>query len=310
MRHRLLVPVLLIAFAKTALAQTAEAPASGVAATVNGESIRLEEVDAFIKAKIAATPLTTTQLKQLRTEVVSDMIGDVLLRQFLRQYGPKIDAAEIDKHLKELSDSLAKQGKTLADFYRDTQQTEAQVRESWTSLLQISGYVKQHVPDEQLKHYYAANKDQFDRVEVRVSHVMVRLGPNATPVEKAAAREKLQAVRAEIAAGRLDFAVAAKKHSQCPSASEGGDLGYILRRGMLADEKFCKAAFALKVGETSQVIDGEFGVHLIRVTDRKSGTPSTFEKCLDDVRDQFTEDFRVELVAKLRKQAEIRITVP
>ena len=309
MRHWILIPVLLSGFGGTAPAQTV-VQESGVAATVNGEAIRLDEVDAFIKTKLSATPLTTMQIKQLRTEVVSDLIGDVLLRQFLRQHGPKVEAAEIDKHLKALSESLAKRGKSLADFYRETQQSEAQVRETWTTLLQLSGYVKQHVPDEQLKLYYQANKDQFDRVEVRVSHIMVRLGPNASPVEKAAAREKLQAVRAEIAAGRLDFAAAAKKHSQCPSAADGGDLGFILRKGMLADEAFCKAAFALKVGELSNVVECEFGVHLIRVAERKPGTASTFEKCLDDVRDQFIEDFRVELVAKLRKQAEIRITVP
>ncbi len=286
------------------------APDSVIAATVNGEAIRLEEVDAIIQAKFAGTPLNAQQMKQLRTEIVSGMIDDVLLRQFLRQYGPKIEAAEIDQHLKALEVSLSKRGKTLADFYRETQQSEAQVRETWTALLQLSGYVKQHVPDDQLKLYYEANKDQFDRVEVRVNHIMIRVGPSASATERAAARERLKAIRAEIAAGRLDFAAAAKKYSQCPSASDGGDLGYILRRGMLADEAFSKAAFALKVGEVSDVVEAEFGLHLIRVADRKPGTPSTFEKCLDDVRDQFTDDFRVELVAKLRKQTEIRVTVP
>lgn len=307
MRRWLFVPAVLFVFPVTVSAQP---PESKIAATVNGEAIRLDEVDAFIKAKIAATPLTVQQLKQLRTEVVTDMVADVLLRQFLRQYGPKVEPAEIDKHLKALADGLAKRGKTLADFYRETQQSEAQVRETWTTMLQLAGYVKQHVPDEQLRLYYQANKDQFDRVEVRVSHVMVRLGPSATAIERAAAREKLQAVRNEIAAGRLDFAAAARKHSQCPSASDGGDLGFILRKGMLADEAFCKAAFALKVGELSNVVETEFGVHLIRVGERKPGIPTTFEKCLEDVRDQFIEDFRVELVAKLRKQAEVRITVP
>ncbi|HJZ58982.1 MAG TPA: peptidylprolyl isomerase [Gemmataceae bacterium] len=311
MPRRVFVPALLLALTATAAAQTPAPPApSPIAATINGEPIRLEEVDAYIKGKLAATPLTTAQLRQLRTEVVSDMIDDVLLRQFLRQHGPKIDPAEIDKHLKALAESLANQRKTLADFYRETNQTEAQVRETWTKLLQLSGYVRQHVSDDQLRQYYSANKDYFDRVEVKVSHIMIRVGPGAMPTERAAAKDKLRALRAEIVAGRLDFAEAAKKHSQCPSAPQGGDLGYILRKGMLTDEAFCKAAFAMKPGELSDVVESAYGVHLIRVTDRKPGMPSTFEKCTEDVLDQFTEDFRVELVAKLRKQAQIQITVP
>src|SRR5262249_36993865 len=164
--------------------------------------------------------------------------------------------------------------------------------------------------DDQLRQYYSANKDYFDRVEVKVSHIMIRVGPGAMPTERAAAKDKLRALRAEIVAGRLDFAEAAKKHSQCPSAPQGGDLGYILPKGMLTDEAFCKAAFAMKPGELSDVVESAYGVHLIRVTDRKPGMPSTFEKCTEDVLDQFTEDFRVELVAKLRKQAQIQITVP
>jgi peptidyl-prolyl cis-trans isomerase C len=305
------VPTLVLGLAGTVSGQNPPGSLQPViAATVNGEPIRLDEVDAFLKAKLAVTPLTAADLRRLRTEVVSDMIDDVLLRQFLRQHGPKIDPTEIDRHLKALSESLARQGKTLNDFYRETNQTEAQVRESWTTLLQLSGYVKQHVTDEQLRQYYLANKDCFDRVEVRVSHVVVRVGPGAAATERAAAQEKLQALRAEIVAGKVSFADVAKKHSQCPTAPQGGDLGFIVRKGMGMDESFCKAAFALKVGEVSGVVETEYGVHLILVTDRKPGTPSTFEKCLDDVRDQFTDDFRVELVGRLRKQAQIQITVP
>jgi peptidyl-prolyl cis-trans isomerase C len=279
------------------------------AATVNGEVIRLGDLDAYIKGKLPVGPLTAAQARQLRTEIVSDMIDDALLRQFLRQNAPKVEAAEVDQHLKALAASLAKQGKTLADFYRETHQTEAQARETWTTLLQLGRYVKGRVTEEQLRQFYAANRDVFDRVEVRVSHIMIRATASGPPVERAAAKEKLQALRAQIAAGRIDFVDAAKRYSQCPSAPQGGDLGFIPRKGML-DEPFAKAAFALKPGEVSNVVETDSGVHLIRVTARKPGTPSTFEACAEDVREVFTDDFRAELVARLRKQAQIQITVP
>jgi peptidyl-prolyl cis-trans isomerase C len=280
------------------------------AATVNGEVVRLAEVDAVIRAKFPVGPLTAAQLRQLRTEVANDLVDDLLVKQFLRRHGPKVEPAEVEKHLKALAASLAKQNKTLADYYRETDQTEAQVRESWTAMLQLSRYVREHVKDDQLRQYYAANKDFFDRVEVRVSHILVRTGPAAAATERAAAREKLQKLRAELLAGTVTFADAARRHSHCPSALQGGDLGYILRKGMLTEEAFCRAAFALKPTELSEVVETGSGLHLIRVTDRKPGVASAFEGCVEDVREAFTDDFRAELVGKLRKQAQVQLTVP
>ena len=88
------------------------------------------------------------------------------------------------------------------------------------------------------------------------------------------------------------------------------DLGYITRKGMLTEESICATAFAMKVGELSSVLETDFGVHLIVATDRKPGANSEFEKCIEDVRDAFTDDFRTELTAKLRKQAQIQMKLP
>jgi peptidyl-prolyl cis-trans isomerase C len=303
-------------FALTALAVStlalAQPPAinNPIAATVNGDSITLAEVDAVLKQSLPLIPLTASQRRQMRIEVLSDMVDDLLLRQFLRKNGPKVDPAEIDAQLKAFAEKLQKEGKTLADFYKETGQTEAQVRESWTASMQLTGYVKGIATEEQLKAYFNANKDHFDRVEVKVRHIVIRAGKNATPAERAAAKERLEAIRTQIAAGKLDFAEAAKKYSHCPSGPNGGDIGYIYRKGGLVDEGFAKAAFALKQGELSSVIETEFGLHILQVTDRKPGTPSTYEKSVTDVLDTYSDDFRTELIAKLRKEARIQITVP
>lgn len=297
-----------LALAAVALAQPPDP--NPVAATVNGERITLTEVDALLKSTLPLTPLTAAQKRQMRIEVLSDMVDDALLRQFLRKNGPKVDPAEIDAQLKAFGEKMQKEGKTLADFYKETGQTEAQVKEAWTTAMQLTGYVKSNTTEEQLRAYFAANKDHFDRVQVKVRHVVLRASKNVPPTERAAAKEKLEAIRTEIAAGTLDFAAAAKKHSHCPSGPTGGDIGYISRKGGIVDEAFAKAAFALKGGELSGVIETDFGFHVLQVTDRKAGEPATYDKSVTDVVDTYADDFRTELMAKLRKEGQIQITVP
>ncbi|MCI0702042.1 MAG: peptidylprolyl isomerase [Planctomycetia bacterium] len=299
-----------LAFGTFAFSQPPAPPKDSVAATVNGEKIMLSEVDAVLRATLPLTPLNAAQQRQMRTEVLTDLVDDVLLRQYLRKYGPKVDPSEIDSQLKAFGEKLKQEGKSLADFYKQTGQTEAQVRESWLIAMQLTGYVKSLATEEQLKAYFAANKDHFDRVQVKVRHIVLRVRKNATPVERAAAKEKLEAIRSEIAAGKLDFAMAARKHSQCPSGPTGGGIGFIFRKNGFMDEAFSKAAFALKPGELSGVVETEFGFHILQVTDRKPGTPTTYDKSATDVLDTYSDDFRVELIAKLRKQAQIAITVP
>ena len=68
--------------------------------------------------------------------------------------------------------------------------------------------MRQTVTEAQLKQYYDANKDYFDRVEVKASHILVRVGPKALPMERAAAKERLLAIQRDVVAGKLDFAAA------------------------------------------------------------------------------------------------------
>jgi peptidyl-prolyl cis-trans isomerase C len=310
MRLRFLVPVALLALVGTALAQPPAVPAPEVAATVNGEPISVAELDAAVAVSLPAAPITAAQRRQLRAALLDDLIDDKLVKQFLTKHGPKVDPAEIDAQTTALKAHLVRENRTLADHLKQTGRTEAQLRDDWAAQIGLANYVKQHATDDQLKAYHAANRDHFDKVEVRVSHIVVRVGRNAPPTERAAAKEKLQAIRADLAAGKTTFAAAAKKFSQCPSALQGGDLGFIRRRGLPEDEPLAKAAFALKVGGLSEVIETDHGFHVLTITDRKPGTPSTVEKCIVEVLEAYTDDVRIELVKKLRKEGQVRVALP
>ncbi|HVL13937.1 MAG TPA: peptidylprolyl isomerase [Gemmata sp.] len=286
-------------------------PEATTVATVNGAAITLAELDAALGANLPHVPLTLSQRRALRATVLNDLIDDALLKQFLAKNAPKADhAAELDAQMKALTAALLKENRTVADYLKQTGQTEARLCESWLMNLQLADYVKEQVTEEQLKAFHAANRDHFDCAEVRLSHVMIRASRGLPATERAKAKERLQAVRAEVAAGKLDLAAAAKKHSECPTAKDGGDLGYIRRRGLPEDEPLAKAAFALKPGDLSDVIETDYGFHILAVTDRKPGTPTPLEKCILEVLEEYTDDYRMTLVKKLRAEGQVKITLP
>src|SRR5262249_4970514 len=132
--------------------------------------------------------------------------------------------------------------------------------------------------DAVLKKYWEENKLFFDKVVVRASHILFRLPRTASETEKQAAKNKLLGLRKEIVAGKLDFAEAAKKYSDCPSSKNGGDMGLFPVRFSGIHDVIVRTAFSMRVGEVSDVVTTEFGFHLIKVTERKPGEASVFDK--------------------------------
>ena len=294
-------------FAATcAWAQTGTKPI----AVVNGEAIPRSEFDAVQSLRPrAVTPQTASQTKADSEQIVNSLVEEVLLRQFLAKHTPPAKADEIEKQFAELGSALKAQKKTIADYCKETMQTEKQIRANIESMMRWSAYLMEHRTDDDLKAYYEANKDFFDKVTVKCSHIVFRIGIEAPPAERAEALKRMQDLRQQIVAGKIAFAEAAQKFSQCPSASKGGSLGYIYRKWMV-EEPFAKAAFALKVNEISDVVVTDYGVHLIQVHDRKPPEPSDFAKIKDDVRDCCGEEMRQKLLIDLRKNAKIEMNLP
>ena len=76
------------------------------------------------------------------------------------------------------------------------------------------------------------------------------------------------------------------------------------------DETYAKAAFSLPIGEVSEMVESDFGYHLIMVTERKPGKTLKFEEAARDVRDCYETELRQNLLAALRKKAKVEITLP
>ena len=134
------------------------------------------------------------------------------------------------------------------------------------------------VPPAELQSYYEQNKASFTEPEQRrASHILLTVGEGGSAKDKDGARKLAQELLARIKARPDDFAKLAQEYSKDPgSAAKGGDLGFF-GRGMMV-KPFEEAAFGLKPGDTSDIVESEFGLHLIRVSEVKGGAIAPFEQ--------------------------------
>jgi len=276
------------------------------AAIVNGETIFWSEVKAILDQRPSTTPLPKAAQDELRQAALDMLIDDMVMRQFLRKTVPLPDSKDIQKEIADLEEGLKKQSKTLSDFLKENHMSEQHLRMDIAARLQWKIFLREKLPDADLKKYYEANKPLFDKVLVQASHILVKVPSNATAADRQTYRAKLETLRQEIVAGKIDFGQAAQKYSDCPSKDKKGDVGHFPYKFVVV-EPFAKAAFGIKKGEISDIVTTDFGYHLILVTDRTSGEPSDFEAIKESVRETYAQDLELyqRILSEQRKQAKI-----
>lgn len=152
------------------------------------------------------------------------------------------------------------------------------------------------VNDADLRSYYEQNKARFGTPEERrASHILITAATSAPAAERDKARARATELLAEVRKAPATFAAVARKNSQDPgSAEKGGDLGFVARGAMV--KPFEDAMFALKKGDISDVVESEFGFHVIHLDDIKPSVVQPFEQVRttieNDVRgQQATQEF-------------------
>ena len=150
------------------------------------------------------------------------------------------------------------------------------------------------VSEEDLRKYYSENEKRYTAPEERrASHILVKADKDAPKAEREKARAKAETLLAEIRKNPQSFAELARKNSDDEgSAPKGGDLEFFGRGQMV--KPFEDAAFALKPGETSGVVETDFGYHIIQVTGARGGEKKSFEA----VRGEVENEVRSQLVQK------------
>ncbi len=134
------------------------------------------------------------------------------------------------------------------------------------------------VSEDELKSYYEQNMARLSNLEERrVSHILITADASAPAAEREKARAKAEKLLAEVKQSPDKFADLARQNSQDPgSAAKGGDLDFFGRGAMV--KPFEEVAFSLKKGDTSNVVETEFGFHILRLTDVKAPKQKTFEE--------------------------------
>lgn len=118
--------------------------------------------------------------------------------------------------------------------------------------------------ENEVKAYFEQNRDRMGKR--RASHILLTVPAGASDAEKAAVREKADQLLAQVRKDPSKFAELAKAESQDPgSAAQGGDLGFFQRGAMV--KPFEDAVFALRKGDISDVVETDFGFHIIELTD-------------------------------------------
>ncbi len=288
-----------------------------VAAVVNRDIITLSEVETRAAPELQRVaemgePAKRAELRSMvMKKSMEALIGEKLMEAQIKELNIDTSDPEIDAAI----DDVKKQNGIDGDAF------ERMLNQEGYSMTSYRGFMKKHlsrlklvqlkvrgkvkVADEDLKAEYAkvAAVESQD-AEVHARHLLVQVQPKATAEQVEAGRVKAVALMNEALKGG-DFAELAKKKSEGPSASDGGDLGFF-RRGVMVAE-FEKVAFGLPVGGISEPIRTKFGWHVIKVEERRAVAAKTFEELKDALRDRLLrsqlEKYTDQYVQELRSQA-------
>jgi len=258
-------------------------------ATVGGEVILMSEYERRAKPvieeyeKFLTGPDKEIKIKELKEKIIEQMIDERILIQEGKSKKIKVNNKEIQDGIEEIkkrfgteeeyNQELAKQGLSGEKF-------KEQVKEQLMVIKLIDQEVKAQVvspTDSEIEDFYKQNEaEMVEPEQVRVRHILIKVDENT---DKSKALKRIREILKEVKKGETSFAELAKKYSEGPSAPRGGDVGFFIRGQMV--RKFEEVAFALQVGEISDVVETEYGYHIIQCIEKKAGE----KKSLEEVRD-------------------------
>ena len=290
---------------------------SDAVARVNGELVGRDEFEGVVESNIARYEAQSGESfnAQQRPQLERQVLDGLITRTILEQEAEQLDISVGDERFSETLDQFKQQFpdeqgyQTALDqqgFTEEEFETELRRQMVIEELIRSQVYDQVAVSEQEMRTFYDDNPQYFQQDDQVAARHIIFTTEGVEESERAALQEELEEIRQEIEDG-ADFGEMAREHSQGPSAPNGGDLG-TFGRGQMVPE-FEQAAFELEVGELSQVIETQFGYHILQVTERVPAQTQSYEEAEERIRQFLTEEERnqgaQEYVADLRQESEV-----
>ncbi len=289
-----------------------------IVASVNGTKITNSEVEkvlqTFMKQYQGMYP--PEQIEQIRptirSQAVESLINNLVLLKEADKNKIQIDSNRIENEISKITEQF----ENPEQFHRQLEDlglTEEEMRRDIEQNLRVETLLESKLPavtvtPGDVKTFYRENSANFDVPEqIRVRHILFKIDPDADKDTKDKKHQELEGLRNKIIGG-ADFAELARQYSDCPTREQGGDLGFIERGKMV--KPFEKTAFSLETGKVSEIVETQFGLHLIEVVEKKDGRRIPLEEVENKISEhlkslQKADAFKKYLEA-LRSSAEIK----
>ena len=251
-------------------------------------------------------------------EVLEQFITEKLVAAEVKRLAITLSDQDIDQYVDEIKKKNDLSDAELTEALRREGFTQEQYRESVRAELEKSQIIRREVQekvsitDEDVERYYQQNKKKFTTPErFHLRHILFALPQDATPQQQKEATQKALQIRAQLVAG-ANFSEMAKQYSDS-GARDGGDLGWMNRGTLLPALE--AAAVKLSVGEVSQPVRTDVGIHLIKLEGKEGGEPLPLADVSGKIKEELyartlEERFQRWLKTDLRKRYRVDVKLP
>ncbi len=247
-------------------------------------------------------PIAPDQFVAVAKRMTQNMAMEKILAEEAAKDGFKPKIQEATEQVQKIREQA---GEEYAKQLAAQNTTEEELIKKLAEGLAIEAYLEKiaDIKDEDIQKFYDDNKETIF-TQRQASHILVKVEPDASDEDKAAAKKKLEDIQAKLADG-ADFAELAKAHSDCPSKEQGGDLGKFNRGQMV--KPFEDALAELKSGEISKLVETQFGYHLIKAGDT---TVAEFDDVKDGIRQNLFRNQVEEILKQIQENQIINVLIP
>ncbi|MFN3967103.1 MAG: peptidylprolyl isomerase [Endomicrobiia bacterium] len=316
-------------------------------ATVNGEHILLSDFEKIANSTIEQyklmfpkEDLNDEKIKEIKQKILDQMIDEKLIVQKAKEKNIKVSKRELEQGIQQIKSRFRNEDEFKKELLKENlteKKFEKRIEEQLMAIKLIDLEVKSKItPPEENETKELYNKimdfinskktkslsEEEKEIEtlanlikrkygelVRASHILIHSSKDDSIKSQTEAKKKAEMVLKKLKEG-ADFAELAREYSDDPGSREkGGDLGYFAKGDMVPE--FEKVAFSMQVGEISNIVQTEFGFHIIKVEEKKAARKISYDELKNDLYDfvlaKKAEKKYADWLKELRSKANIKV---